>query len=433
MQVSVEAAQGLERKIKVAVPADKVDVEVERRLKSMAPRVKISGFRPGKVPFSVIQKRYSKQIRLEVLGDVINSSFYEAVAKENLRPAGTPVIEEQNDTDGGIEYTARFEIYPDIEIKGVEKISISRPKADIAEADIDKMVETLRTQRKEWKDAGRAAQKGDRVTCDYKGEIDGVVFEGGEGKDLSVEVGSGSMIAGFEDGLKGGEVGKYVEMDLTFPDPYHKAEIAGKPVHFTCQITKVEEPVLPEVNEEFARSFGIEDGNIATLRDDLRRNMKRELDQAVRGRVKNMVMDQLLEQNSFDVPGSMVDQEAQRLAKQMKDQMSFQGAKGGDLAADLFKEQAKRRVALGLILAEIIQTNQLKAAPEKVRQEVESIASAYGDPQQVVNWYYQDRNRLQEVESMVLEDCVVEWTLERAQVTDNMMTFDEIMKPSAGG
>jgi trigger factor len=222
-------------------------------------------------------------------------------------------------------------------------------------------------------------------------------------------------------------------MDLTFPDPYHSEELAGKPVHFSCTINKVEEPVLPEVNDEFAKSFGIEDGDIQKLRDDLRQNMERELEGRIRDSVKTSVMDQLLEQNTFDVPQAMVDQEAERLAKQMQDQMSMQGAQAQSLAADLFKDQAKRRVGLGLILAEIIQKNELKASPEKVRAEIEKIASAYGEPQQVVNWYYQDQNRLQEIESMVLEEDVVDWVLESAQVTDSMTTFDELMNPKPKG
>ncbi|MDH5219345.1 MAG: trigger factor, partial [Gammaproteobacteria bacterium] len=419
--------------IKVAVPADRVEGEIQRRLKSMAPNVKLPGFRPGKVPFTVVQKRFSGQVRGEVLGEVINSSFFEAVSKEKLRPAGMPVIEDQSEADGGIEYTARFEIYPEFEITGVDKIKLERPKAEITEADIDGMVEKLRSQRTEWKDAGRKAKKGDQVTLDYVGKVDGEVFEGGEGKDMAVVIGLGKMIAGFEDALEGAEAGGVVEMDLTFPDPYHSKEIAGKPVHFTCTINKVEEPVLPEVNEEFVKGFGIENGDVQKLRDDLRQNMSRELEQRITSSVKNSVMDQLLEQNTFDVPQSMIDQEADRLAKQMKDQMSMQGAQAQSLATDMFKDQAKRRVALGLILAEIIQKNELKASPDKVRAEIDNIASAYGEPQQVVNWYYQDKNRLQEVESMVLEEAVVDWVLESAQVTDNMTTFDELMNPKANG
>ena len=433
MQVSVEATEGLERKIKVAVPADRVEGEIQRRLKSMAPNVKLPGFRPGKVPFTVVQKRFSGQVRGEVLGEVINSSFFEAVSKEKLRPAGMPVIEDQNEADGGIEYTARFEIYPEFEITGVDKIKLERPKAEITEADIDGMVDKLRSQRTEWKDAGRKAKKDDQVTLDYVGKVDGEIFEGGEGKDMAVVIGSGKMIAGFEDALEGAEAGGVVEMDLTFPDPYHSKEIAGKPVHFTCTINKVEEPVLPEVNEDFVKAFGVESGDIQKLRDDLRQNMSRELEQRITSSVKNSVMDQLLEQNTFDVPQSMIDQEADRLAKQMKDQMSMQGAQAESLATEMFKDQARRRVALGLILAEIIQKNELKASPDKVRAEIDNIASAYGEPQQVVNWYYQDKNRLQEVESMVLEESVVDWVLESAQVTDNMTTFDELMNPKANG
>ena len=431
MQVSVENAQGLERTLKISVPSDRVEGEIQKRLKSMAPRVKISGFRPGKVPFSVIQKRYGGQVRQEVVGEVINSSFFEAVAKENMRPAGMPKIESQNDNNDGFEFTASFEVYPEIEIKDVDKIKIERDKADILDTDIDKMVQKLREQRSEWRTVDRPAKDGDRLNTDYRGTVDGEVFDGGEGSDLSITLGSKGMIEGFEAGLVGASVGDTVEMDLKFPDPYHGKELAGKDVHFSVTIKTIEEPVLPEINEEFAKSFGIEDGDVEKLRADLKKNMQRELENTIRSKVRNKVMDQLLEKIQFEVPNAMIEQEAQRLVKQMQDQMKGGAAASAELKSDGFKDQAKRRVSLGLILAEIIKINDIKAAPEKVRAEIQGIASAYGEPDQVLQWYYQDKNRLQEVESVVLENEVIDWVLETAQVTDNMTTFDEIMNPAA--
>lgn len=434
MQVSVETTSGLERRMTIAVPGDRIESEVEKRLKSMAPRVKLSGFRPGKVPFSVVKKRYSGQVRQEVLGELVNSSFYEAVAKEKLRPAGMPTIEKQSDTDDqGVEYTARFEIYPEIEVKGVEKLAIQRESAEVAASDIDVMVNKLREQRTEFKAVERASKKGDRVTVDYDATVNGESFEGGNGKGLSVVLGSGRMIAGFEEGLVGTKAGEVKELDLTFPDPYHNADIAGKPVHFSVTITTVEEPALPEVDAEFVKAFGIEDGDVEKLRDELKKNMQRELGQVIRSNLKNQVMDKLLAANEFEIPGSLVSAEAQRMAKQMTEQLRSQGMQGGQfgqLTGDMYKDQAKKRVALGMILAEIIQKNGIKASPDKIRAEVEKIASAYNDPQEVVSWYYQDRQRLQEIESMVMEDQVVEWVLESAQVTDNMKTFDELMNPT---
>jgi trigger factor len=435
MQVSVENSQGLERRITVAVPAQKIDAEVQKRLQNLAGRIKLDGFRPGKVPFAVVQKRFGGQVRQEVVGDLVTSSFYAAAAENNLRPAGTPVIETQSeDAKKGLEFTARFEVYPEVKIQGVDQIKIERPKADISSRDIDNMLEKLRKQRVNWQVVSRAAQKDDRVTLDYKATIDGQSFEGGEGSDLQVVIGSRNMIEGFEDALVGTSAGKTVEMNLTFPQAYFRPELSGKAAHFTVAVKNIEEPKLPAIDAEFVQSFGISDGSIEKLRADLEKNMARELTNAVRGKVKNAVMDALLAANKLDVPRSMIDSEAKNMAQQMNDQMRWQAGTTKPLSIyqpEQFRQQGERRVALGLILAEIIKQNGLKATPSKVRKEVELLASAYGEPQSVIDWYYQDRNRLREVESLVLEDEIVEWVLERAQVTDRITTFDELMTPSA--
>lgn len=435
MQVSVENSQGLERRITVAVPAQKIDAEVQKRLQNLAGRIKLDGFRPGKVPFAVVQKRFGGQVRQEVVGDLVTSSFYEAAAEKNLRPAGTPVIESQaEDAKKGLEFTARFEVYPEVKVQGVENIKVERPKADISPADVDNMLEKLRKQRVSWQSVSRAAQKDDRVTVDYKATIDGESFEGGEGKDLHVVIGSRNMIEGFEDALVGAVSGKTVEMKLNFPQPYFRPELSGKAAQFSVVVKNVEEPQLPAVDEEFVKSFGIADGNVEKLRADLEKNMARELANAVRGKLKNAVMDALLAANKLEVPRSMVEGEAKNMAQQMNDQMRWQAGTTKALSIyqpEQFRQQGERRVALGLILAEIIKQNGLKATPSKVRKEVEILASAYGEPQSVIDWYYQDRTRLREVESLVLEDEIVEWVLERAQVTDRITTFDELMTPSA--
>jgi len=436
MQVSIEATSGLEKRMTVEVPAEKIETEIKKRLKSMQPNVKLQGFRPGKVPMSVVEKRYAGKIRQEVTGEVVNSTFFEAVNNEDLKPAGMPKIESQtHDNDAGLKYTAVFEVYPEFKISGVENCKITRPVADITDSDIDAMIDKLRKQRSEWREVQRPAEESDRVNADYKGTIDGESFAGGEGEDLEIVIGSGSMIEGFESGLVGAKVGDTVEMDLKFPDDYQSKEVAGKDVHFSVAINAVEESELPEINEEFLKTFGVTDGSVDTFRDELKSNMQRELEKNIKAKIKSDVMDALLVENTFDIPNTMIDAESERVAQQMNEQMKMnQGNQVPNgmqpFEAGQFKEQGRRRVALGLILSEVIKDNDLKAPADKVRAEIESIAGTYHDPKEVIAWYYQDKNRLQEIESMVLEDQVVDWVLDHAQVTDNMTTFDEIMRDS---
>ena len=434
MQVTVEATQGLEKKITVEVPSNRINDEVSKRLKSMQPKIKMQGFRPGKVPMSIVEKRYRNSVVEEVSSEVISSTFYEAVTQEKLSPAGMPKIEGQENSDAGFKYTAVFEVYPEVKIADVESIAIERENAEITEADIDNMVNKLQKQRMEWVAVERAAQDGDKLTCDYKGTIDGESFAGGEGTELPVTIGANGMIPGFEEGMIGAEIDKTVEMDLTFPESYGNAEIAGKNVHFSVTVKKIEEPKLPELNKEFIEIFGIEDGGIEDFRNELKSNMQRELDRTVKSKVKRKVMDALLTANDIDVPSSLISSEGNRIAQQMNEQMksSQAGAVQGmqSFEGSQFKEEAKRRVALGLLLGEIVKANEIKVSAEKVKAEIELIASTYDDPREVVGWYYQDKSRVGDVESMVLEDQVVDWVLERAQVTDNMTSFDEVMKES---
>lgn len=435
MEISVEASEGLEKRMTIEVPAEQIDSEVQKRLQSMRSKVKLQGFRPGKVPLSVVTKHYGKQVRQEVTGEVISNSFYNAVTEKNLKPAGMPKIENQTETSGkGLSFTAVFEVYPEFEVSNVDSLTIDKPQVDIADADIDAMIEKLRSQRAEWEEKNGASENDDQINCDFKGTIDGESFQGGDGENMSIVLGSGRMIAGFEDGLIGKTAGETVELDLKFPDDYHSADVAGKDVHFSVTINKVEQPKLPEVNEEFIKEFGVEEGGMDTFRDELKQNMQRELDRVVKSKIKDQVMDELLKANEFDIPKSMIQSEGARIAKQMNDQLQMSGNKLPEgmqpFEASQFEEEGKRRVALGLILSEIIQANDIKAEPAKVRAEIETLASAYHDPKEVVSWYYQDKNRLSEVESMVLEDQVVDWVLEQAQVTDKITSFEEIMKDS---
>ncbi len=427
MQVSVEATGGLERRMTVEVPDERVQGEVEKRLQQLARTTRIKGFRPGKVPMKVIRSQYGQQVRQEVVGEVLQASFYEAVTQEKLQPAGAPRIE-PNSLDAGkaLSYTAVFEVMPEVEPASFEGVEIEKPAAEVADADIDNMLETLRKQNTEWKAVEREAKEGDRVVADFKGTIDGEEFKGNSGTDVPVTLGSGRMIEGFEKGLDGAKAGDERTLDLTFPEDYAYKEVAGKPVQFTVTVKAVEEAQLPELNDEFAKRFGMD--NVESLRQEVRDNMERELKQTLKSRVKQQVMDKLVELNAVEVPKALIENESQALLEQMRRNMHVpQGKQSPDLSPSMFEDQAKRRVTLGLILAEIIKRNELKADPAKVRESVDTIAASYERPQEVVDWYYGDKRRLGDVESVVLEESVVEWALAQAKVTEKSMSFDEIM------
>jgi trigger factor len=431
MQVSVEATEGLGRRMTISLPEERVQTEVKNRLQSMAPQVRISGFRPGKVPFKVVEQRYGSQVRQEVLGELMSSSFYEAVQQENLRPAGMPKIQPGiAESDSGFKFTAEFEVYPEIKVGKIDGNKIEKPVAEITDADLDNMIDKLRQQRVNWKEAAKKAAEGDRVTVNYTGTIDGEEFQGGTGKDLAVEIGSKSMIDGFEDALIGAEAGANIEVDLQFPENYGSEEVAGKPVHFALEVLKVEESELPEVDAEFAKAYGVEDGDLEKFNQDIRDNMTRELERVVDSKIKSQVMDILLNNSTFEVPNALVEDEARRYMQQMLAQMNM-GQQNLEITDEMItpevREQSKRRVSLGLILSEIIKEQGLQASPETVRSEVEKLAASYNTPDEVIRWYYSDKNRLAEVESMVLENAVVDWVIEQAKIEEVKSTFDDLV------
>lgn len=432
MQVTVEDVRGLERKLKVQIPEDRVKGEVTRRLNSMAGNARVPGFRPGKAPLKVLEKRYGEQVRSEVVGEMVQSSFYEAISQEKLRPAGTPTIDPLEAEPGqGINYTAIFDVYPDLEMPPVESIEIARPTAEVAETDVDKMVETLRRQRRKWKTVERAATPSDRVVIDFQGFIEGEPLENGSGTEVPIELDGARMIEGFEAGLSGMQAGEQKSLNLSFPDDYPAENLAGKPVEFQIKAHRVEEPVLPEVDENFAAEFGIKEGGIETLRDEIRKNMDRELSEALRAITKRNVMDALLQGQEITLPDSLINEEIQRAMQQRKLELSHSGVdpENAGLEPGMFEEQARTRVALGLLLAEIVKTNNIRPDPERVRRRIESIASTYEDPNEVISWYYGDKNRLSDIETTVLEDQVVDWILERANVREEPASFDEILNP----
>lgn len=433
MEVSVETTTGLERRMNVQVPESSVTSKVDERLRDMVRTASIPGFRPGKVPMKVIIKRYGKSVRDEVVGELVQSSFYDAITREELRPAGGPVIDPLDATDGtGITYSAVFEVYPTFDLADIDGLAIERPTAEVGDADIDNMIETLRKQRREFAEVERASADGDRVTIDFKGSIDGEVFEGGTAEDFPLELGASSMIEGFESGIAGMSAGETKTIEVTFPDDYAAAHLAGKLAQFEITAKKVEEPSLPEVNDDFVKEFGVGDGTLESFRTEVRANMERELKERLRAKTKEAVMDQLLASNTVELPNTLVGEEASRLLESRRREMEQQGydPEALGMEAEHFEPQARRRVGLGLLLAEIIKSQNLTADPDKVRAVVDSIASTFEQPQQVVSYYYSDRARLAEIESSVLEDTVVDLLLERAQVTEVVTSFDALMNPA---
>ncbi|MGF1644549.1 MAG: trigger factor [Thiotrichales bacterium] len=427
MQVSVESVSNLERKIKVNVPADRIDVEVNQRLKSMVGRVKIDGFRPGKVPMTVIRQRFGKGVFNEVVGEVLQRTFVEAVTQENLRPAGNPRFDTVTARPGQeLEYSAIFEVYPEVAVADLTQITLTVPEVEITETDVDAMVETLRAQNQGWEAVERESVDGDQITIDFEGFVDGAPFENGKATDYPVTIGQGRMIAGFEQQLQGLKAGDEKSLRVNFPDDYPAPALAGKAAEFKIQVKSVKAPKLPEIDAEFVRLFGIEDGSIDAFRAEVRSNMQRELNQTIRGRVKTQVMDALAAGHPVEVPGALLQEEIKRLREQAR--ASMQRGGGPELPDSIFADQARKRVALGLIIGEIIKQSGISLDRERVSRTLDEIASTYETPQEVIEYYRKNRDQMAALEAMVLEDQVVDWVRERAQVAVETLGFDEMTK-----
>lgn len=431
MQVSVETTSGLERKLTVQVPADRIEGEVTSRLKDLARRVKIDGFRPGKVPISVVKKRYDGSVRQEVVGEILKSTFQEAITQENLRLVGEPKIDAKELQPGqGLEYIATFDVYPEIQLADLGQIAVEKPVANIEDSDVDQMFEKLRQQRVTWAQVDRAAQDKDQIVIDFEGSIDGQLFDGGSGSKVNLVLGSKAMIDGFEDQLLKAGAGDHRSLNVTFPDDYNSKDLAGKDAVFEVDIISVSEPVLPEIDDEFAKGFGVE-GGLETFRGEVRNTMERELAQAIRAKVKNDVMDALLEANKIDIPKSFVEDEITRLQEQMQQQMqaSDNQAQGSDadLPRSFFEEQAQKRVSLSLLIAEFAKSNAVQIDEEKVRSTIENMASSYEQPDQVIQHYYQDPSLMESVRGLVMEELVVDRLLESVNVIEKSTTFDAVM------
>ncbi len=431
MQVSVEATSALERRMTVGVPAERVETEVSKRLQQTARRAKVPGFRPGKVPMNIIRQRYEDSARQDVLGDLVQASFYEAVTSEQLNPAGSPSIELKAFEKGqALEFVATFEVFPQISLAGFGDIQVERLQAEVTDADIDNMLDILRKQNASWQDVERAAANGDQVVIDFVGRIDGEPFAGGTAQSTPLVLGSGRMIPGFEDGIVGAVAGEERIVAVTFPAEYQNEELAGKAAEFTIKVQSVAEPLLPELTDDFFAQFGISEGGLEGFRAEVRQNMERELRQAIKSKVKNQVMDGLLAANAFEVPKSLIANEVNRLRVQAVQQFGGK-MKPETLPAEIFQGQATRRVQLGLLVAEVVKSAGLQPDEERVRAMVEEMASAYQQPEQVVSWYYQNPQQLEQVRSVVLEEQVVDTVLQQANVTDKQVSYEEAVKPEA--
>ncbi len=428
MQVSVETTGNIDRKMTVAVPAAQIDQEVEKRLKSMAGRVRIDGFRPGKVPFSLIKKRYEDSVRYEIVEKLLGSSFQQAAGQEKLRVAGLPKIDLKTMEAGkDLEYEAIFQVYPEFIVGNIETLTISRPNAEVTDADLDKMVEIIRKQNQEWQETDRAAQNGDRVKIDFAGTVDGEAFEGGTASDYSVELGMGRMLKDFEEGLVGMKVGEEKTVDVAFPENYHAENLKGKTAQFKLTMKQVQEPVLPELDADFIKRFGVDDGSIDSFRAEVRKNMQRELGNAIKTQVKQQVMDGLAQLHEIDIPAALVEDEIRYIREEFSQNT---GASADNMPAELFQPQAERRVKLGLLVGEIIRQNNMQRDPARVEAMLENLASTYEEPQALKDYYRSNRQAMQTIEAAVMEEMIVEWVLEKANVTDETRDFDSIMNPN---
>lgn len=436
MQVSVETTSGLERRLIVGVPAARIDSAVDSRLQNAARTVKLDGFRPGKVPMRVVRQRFGESVRMEVLGEVMNESFYEAIQQQGLKPAGRPNIEPKSLEAGkDVEFVATFEVFPEVEAKDYSSIEVKKPVSVITTADLDKMIENLRQQRAEWQPVERAAADGDKVNIDYLGTKDGVAFDGGKAEGSDLELGSGRMIPGFEDGVIGMTAGEEKVISLSFPDDYHSEDLKGAAVEFKITLNSVNEKKLPEMDEALFEAFGVKEGGEAAFRAEVEKNMARELKNATKSRIKNQVMEGVLAIHAdLQVPKALVSQEIDALRNQQMQQFGAMAEKlnAADILPDeLFRENAERRVKLGLVLNELISIEGIKADEDKVRAALEEMAASYEDKEEIINWYMSNPQQLQQIEGMVIEEEVVEKLLEKSKVSEETLSYEEVMSPPA--
>jgi trigger factor len=434
MQVSVTATEGLQRRMTVAVPASLIDQQVRDRLKSLAGRVRIDGFRPGHVPMSVVERRYGAQVRAEVNSDVVERTFNDAIAQEKLRPVGQPDIEMASAEPGAdLQFTATFEVFPSIDLELSEVCRINRPAVAVTDADVDVVVDRIRKQNVKWAECSRAAQDGDRVNIDFNGAIDGAPFEGGQAEAYDLVLGSRNLVGDFEQQLIGAAAGADVAVNVVFPDDYPVANLTGKAASFAVHVNTVSEPVLPELSDEFFASLGVAEGGLERFRQQVRENIEREVKEAVKARVKVQAVDYLFDKVKVDLPKGLVDNEVALRMRNARNQLANNGVDVSNLQLDSarFEPAARHAVAVGLIVAEIVRRHKLNVTADQLRAKVESLSAGYDDPQAVVNWYFSDRRRLSDVEAVLLEENAVDWLLQKAQIEDVPMSVMELLDPKA--
>jgi trigger factor len=427
MDVSVESTGTLSRKMRVEIPSDKVEGEVRSRLERIGRRAKLKGFRPGKVPLKVVRQQYGAGVRQEVVRDLLRSSWSDAVAEEELEPAGGPTIDEINaDPGANLEYTAVFDVYPDIELQNTEHLTATRPDVEIRPEDVDEVLERLREQNAEFEPVDRPAVEGDRITVDFHGTKDGKAFPGGHGENVDVVLGEGRMIGDFETGVEGMSAGEERDIGVTFPDDYPVEDLAGGEAQFHVKAQTVAERRLPAIDDALADRLGVAD--VDALRTRVEENMRRELDDTLRSTLKNRLMDQLFERNPIELPKALIDNDIQRAREDMLKRMGVDDPeKAPDMPDDLFEDQAKKRVALGLLVGELIKREDIKAAPERVQAKLEAVTTSYEEPDKMIRAYRANEDAMRQVEAMVLEDQVTDWLAERADITNEPKSFRSVM------
>lgn len=438
MTTTIETVSSLERRLHMAVPRAEIDKQVGDRLKRLASTVRKPGFRPGKVPLKLVAQEFEGQVRGEVIGDAVQKAFVDAVQGQKLRVAGYPRIEPKPGTIAAetdqLEFSALFEVYPDVVLGDLAAAKVERRVLTVGDAEIDRTIESLRKQRATFVEATRPAQSGDRVTVDFAGKIDGAEFEGGSGTGMAFVIGERRMLPEFEQGVTGKQVGESASFPLTFPPDYHGKDVAGKTAYFDAKVMKIEAPQLPPIDAEFAKSLGVADGDLAKMRAEIKENVEREVGQRLGGMNKQKVMQALLDSTKVELPNALVELEQERMVENARADLAQRGLKNAEnvpIDKSIFKDQSARRVALGLIIGELIKQNQLGAKPEEVRKLVEGHARTYEQPFEVVKWVYSQPERLAEFEGLAVEENVVNWVLKTARVEDQPIGFDELMGNAA--
>ncbi|MGF1716477.1 trigger factor [Photobacterium chitinilyticum] len=428
MQVTVETTEGLERHLTITVPAANIEDAVTAELKKIAKNRRFDGFRPGKAPIKMVARMFGASVRQDILGEVMQRHYIEAIVKEKINPAGAPTFAPVEIAEGkDLVFKASFEIFPEIELSGLDKITVEKPAVDVKDEDVTTMLDTLRKQQATWSEVDAAAVADSRVTIDFTGSVDGEEFEGGKAEGFALAMGQGRMIPGFEDGVVGKKAGDEFTVEVTFPEEYHAENLKGKAASFVIKLHKVEAQELPELTEEFVSKFGVEDGSVDGLKAEVRKNMERELKQAVKGRIKDQVLNGLIEQNDIEVPAALIDQEINVLRQQAAQRFGGDAQNTPELPRELFEEQAKRRVVVGLLLGEVIKSEELKADDERVKALITEMASAYEDPTEVVAYYEQNEQMMNNMRNVALEEQAIDALLAKAQVSDKEVSFDELM------